>query len=122
LWDRAADLGCIAAHGTGTVYSDAMEMVAFRGAIPQNKPVFSVKGGIGHTLAAAGLVQILVTGRAMAEGKVPPTVGLSEPDESATGWATTAVRTIDRPSPALSTNSGFGGVNTAIILGGKGLQ
>ena len=64
----AGEIGLIAAHGTGTIYSDAMELTAFRERFGSARPVFSVKGGVGHTLAAAGLVQILVAGRAMVRG------------------------------------------------------
>ena len=81
------EIGLIAAHGTGTIYSDAMEMAAFREKFAAPRPVFSVKGGVGHTLAAAGLVQILVAGRAISRGQAPPTVGLANVDESAAGWA-----------------------------------
>lgn len=110
-------IGLIAAHGTGTLYSDAMEMVAFRAALQAPRPVFSVKGGIGHTLAAAGLAQILVAQRALALGIAPPTVGLGDPDDSAAGWASKSAVPLGNFPLALSTNSGFGGVNTAIVLG-----
>lgn len=113
---NASEISFIAAHGTATIYSDAMEMVAFRNAIQSPKPVFSIKGGIGHTLAAAGLVQVLVAGRALKTGQVPPTVGLSNPDPTADGWARTDVVHVCEPRLALSTNSGFGGVNTALLL------
>jgi 3-oxoacyl-[acyl-carrier-protein] synthase II len=115
---RSADeVALIAAHGTATPYSDAMEMVAFRAAMGRPRPVFSVKGGVGHTLAPAGLVQILVAGRAMSLGLAPPTVGLTSPDAGAAGWVHgQAAPFVGRL--ALSTNSGFGGVNTAILLGG----
>ncbi len=113
-----ADVAFIAAHGTATLYSDAMELVAFRAAFGDPKPIFSVKGGVGHTLAAAGLVQILVAAEAMRLGIVPPTVGLSTPDDAAIGWARPSSFALSRtPSLALSTNSGFGGVNTAVLLG-----
>jgi 3-oxoacyl-[acyl-carrier-protein] synthase II len=110
----------IAAHGTATIYSDAMELVAFRRALGMPRPIFSVKGAVGHTLAAAGLVQILVTGRALALGVIPPTVGLQTPDPCAAGWAHNEPVPIAGAQRALSTNSGFGGVNTAIILGRGG--
>ncbi|MGD0388021.1 MAG: beta-ketoacyl synthase N-terminal-like domain-containing protein [Tepidisphaeraceae bacterium] len=114
----ADEVALIAAHGTATSYSDAMEMVAFRAAMGRPRPVFSVKGGVGHTLAPAGLVQILVAGRAMALGVAPPTVGLTSPDDAAAGWVHgDAAPIVGRL--ALSTNSGFGGVNTAILLGGE---
>jgi 3-oxoacyl-[acyl-carrier-protein] synthase II len=112
-----ADITFVAAHGTATVYSDAMELVAFRGAIPSPVPIFSIKGGTGHTLGAAGLVQILISARALSRGQVPPTVGLSNPDAAAAEWVHTSPFNLNNPSIALSTNSGFGGVNTAIVLG-----
>jgi 3-oxoacyl-[acyl-carrier-protein] synthase II len=107
----------IAAHGTATAYSDAMELVAFGGAVPHPVPVFSIKGGTGHTLGAAGLVQILVSARALSRGQVPPTVGMTEPDAPAAGWVHSSAVRLNDPRVALSTNSGFGGVNTAIVLG-----
>jgi 3-oxoacyl-[acyl-carrier-protein] synthase II len=119
----ANDVSLIAAHGTATLFSDAMEILAFRGAMRGPKPVFSVKGGVGHTLGAAGLVQILVANRAMAQGLVPPTVGMSMPDPGAAGWVDNrpvALSTANGTAHlALSTNSGFGGVNTAVLLEGR---
>ena len=111
------DICLIAAHGTGTVYSDAMEMVAFQRGFPASLPVFSIKGGVGHTLAAAGLVQILVAGRAISSGHAPPTVGLEHVDGVAAGWARNSPADLGAARVALSTNSGFGGVNTALVLG-----
>ena len=55
-------------------------MTAFREKFSAPRPVFSVKGGVGHTLAAAGLVQILVAGRAISRGQAPPTMGLAKVD------------------------------------------
>jgi 3-oxoacyl-(acyl-carrier-protein) synthase len=118
----AEDIDLIAAHGTATVYSDAMEMAAFRASVRRPVPVFSVKGGVGHTLGAAGLVQVLVAARALALGVVPPNVGLQEPEEAASGWASgqaVPLPAVGRRWAALSTNSGFGGVNTALLLEGR---
>ncbi len=118
----ARDIDLIAAHGTATVFSDAMEMAAFRASLPGPVPVFSVKGGVGHTLGAAGLIQILIAARAMALGVAPPTVGLHVPEDAAAGWASGQALTLaaaGRRRLALSTNSGFGGVNTALLLEGR---
>jgi 3-oxoacyl-[acyl-carrier-protein] synthase II len=112
-----SEIAFVAAHGTATIYSDAMELVAFRRAMETPRPIFSVKGAVGHTLAAAGLVQILVAGRALSRGIIPPTVGLETPEASAVGWAHAEAVTLLAAEKALSTNSGFGGVNTAIVLG-----
>jgi len=115
---NAADVDLIAAHGTATVYSDAMEMIAFRHAMGAPRPTFSIKGGVGHTLAAAGLVQVLVAARAMELGVVPPTVGLTSPEPAAAGWVFGVPVPLKKSRLTLSTNSGFGGVNTAVLLGG----
>ncbi len=118
----AVDVGVIAAHGTATVYSDAMEMTGFRASVPEPRPVFSIKGAIGHTLAAAGLTQILVAKRALEQGIAPPTVGCESADDAAMGWASSKAMPLANAGVALSTNSGFGGVNTAILLAKGGRQ
>ncbi len=112
------DVGLISAHGTGTVYNDQMEMRAFREVFNnRERPVYSIKGGIGHTLGTAGLVEMIIALRALRERIVPPTVNLKDVDDDARGWAS------DRPQPvrehalALVTNAGFSGVNTALVLG-----
>ena len=45
------EIGCISAHGTGTVYNDSMEMKAFKKVFSNRKvPTYSIKGGTGHTM------------------------------------------------------------------------
>ena len=111
------DVGFIAAHGTGTVYNDAMEMRAFR-AVFQNheRPVYSIKGGIGHTMGAAGLVEMIIAMRALRERTVPPTVNLKEPDDDARGWVSDCRQSVREQAFAIVTNAGFSGVNTALTL------
>jgi 3-oxoacyl-[acyl-carrier-protein] synthase II len=115
----APDIAFIAAHGTATIFSDAMELLAMSATMDRPKPIFSIKGGTGHTLAAAGLMQILVAARALSLGVVPPTVGLRAADPAAAGWVHDRPLDITAGRVALSTNSGFGGVNTAVILSGR---
>jgi len=111
------DVGFIAAHGTGTVYNDQMEMRAFRSLFPDGpRPVYSIKGGIGHTMGAAGLVEMLIAQRALREGTAPPTVNLKEVDDDARGWASNQQQPVRKKTMALVTNAGFSGVNTALVL------
>ena len=107
-------IGLIGAHGTGTRYNDEMEMRAFR-ALFAPVPVHSVKGAIGHTMGAAGLVEALVALRALHAGVAPPTVNLVEADDDAAGWVAAAPREVTA-RVALLTNAGFGGVNSALVL------
>jgi 3-oxoacyl-[acyl-carrier-protein] synthase II len=110
-------IGFVSAHGTGTPFNDAMEMRAFRAVFKDRKlPVYSVKGGIGHTMGAAGLVDMIVAQKALEAGVVPPTVNLVEADDDAAGWVSARPRPAGASRAALVTNAGFGGVNTALVI------
>jgi len=113
---RAEEVGSISAHGTGTVYNDSMEMKAFKSVFQgRSLPTYSVKGGIGHTMGTAGLVDILVAIKTLSEELVPPTVNLREVDDEAVGWVLPEARAFDG-ALTISTNSGFAGVNCAVVL------
>ena len=114
---KAEEIAAVNAHGTGTVYNDRMELNAFRKVFGQRRmPLYSVKGAIGHTLGAAGGIDVALGLKTLAAQTVPPTVGLEAPMEG-------AVSLVSRePQPfsgdcLLTTNSGFGGINAALILG-----
>lgn len=107
--------GAVNAHGTGTSYNDAMEMVAFRELWQNKVPFHSVKGGIGHCLGAAGVIEAAVAVRSLQAGKIPPTVGLTYPEAGAEDICGDRVQELLNPS-ILSTNSGFGGINAALLL------
>jgi 3-oxoacyl-[acyl-carrier-protein] synthase II len=110
-------VGFISAHGTGTPYNDAMEMRAFKTVFEgRNVPVYSLKGGIGHTMGAAGLVEMIIAHKALREQVVPPTVNLSEVDEDAREWASPYPQAVRPGMFAIVTNAGFGGANTALLL------
>jgi 3-oxoacyl-[acyl-carrier-protein] synthase II len=110
------EIAAISAHGTATPYNDSMELTAFRAVFGErNIPVNSIKGSIGHTLGAAGGIEVALGLKSLAKKVLPPTVGLLEPEEAGQGWLSAAAQPI-AGSYLLSTNSGFGGVNAAIVL------
>jgi 3-oxoacyl-[acyl-carrier-protein] synthase II len=114
---KAEQISAISAHGTGTIYNDHMELTAFRRIFGERKvPIYSVKGAIGHSLGAAGGIEVTFGLKTLSEKTAPPTVGLVNPMDGARGLVS--------PEPAsiggdylLTTNSGFGGINAALILG-----
>ena len=112
----AEQIAAISAHGTATPYNDQMELTAF-GAIFGERavPMHSVKGSIGHTLGAAGGIEVALGLKCLEKGKLPATVGLREPEEAGERFLSRSVQPIEG-SYLLSTNSGFGGVNAAVIL------
>ncbi len=111
------DFGSISAHGTGTLYNDSMELKAFKQVFTDGPvPVYSIKGSVGHTMGAAGLVEMILAFRSLQEQVIPPSAHLAEVDPEAVGWVSReAVSGVARRA-VLSTNSGFGGVNAALVL------
>jgi 3-oxoacyl-[acyl-carrier-protein] synthase II len=114
---NADEIAAVCAHGTGTVYNDLMELNAFEQIFGNRQlPIFSIKGSIGHTLGAAGGIEAAVGLRTLGEQTTPPTVGFSNPERGAKN------KVSFKPLPfsgdcLLTTNSGFGGINAALILG-----
>ena len=110
-------IGFISAHGTGTVYNDAMEMRAFHSVFKDKKiPVYSIKGGIGHTMGAAGIIETIIAMRSLKERNIPPTVNLKDADEDARGWVSPEPCQADERKMALLTNAGFSGINAALVV------
>ena len=79
-------------------------------------PVYSVKGSLGHTMRATGLVQMMVALKSMERQVVPPSANLHEVDPEAVGWVSKHAVKVEGMNAVLSTNSGFGGVNAALVL------
>src|SRR5262249_20207358 len=112
----ARDIDFISAHGTGTVYNDAMEARALQAAGVAHAPVQGIKGAIGHTLGAAGALEAILCVRVLETGLIPPTAGCHDVDPELHLDVVT-----DKPRAAivrraLSTSSGFGGLNAALVL------
>lgn len=105
----------ISAHGTGTLYNDEMESIAFERLGLSSVPVNSLKGYFGHTLGAAGIIEVIVCLMSIEEQRLYKSVGYSECGTSVTlnlltENRKTAVTTV------LKTASGFGGGNASLLL------
>jgi 3-oxoacyl-(acyl-carrier-protein) synthase len=75
----AEDVGYINAHGTGTEQNDRNELTAISkvfGNSPQDLKVSSIKGMVGHTINAAGGLELATTLLAMRDGYAPSTRNL----------------------------------------------
>ena len=118
---RPDEVGFVSAHGTATQFNDLMESKAlalvFGARVP---PVNSIKSALGHTLGAAAALEALACVRTLETGLVPPTPGLDELDpEIALDVVRGAARRVS-PRVVLSTASGFGGTNAAVVLSASG--
>jgi 3-oxoacyl-[acyl-carrier-protein] synthase-1/3-oxoacyl-[acyl-carrier-protein] synthase II len=111
-------IGLVSAHGTATRQNDNAEAKAIFEALANNAggfpPVHSLKGGTGHTLGAAGALEVAGALVALDAGVAPASFG--------TGAAESGVRVLDRVEACsvrsvLKLSSAFGGANAALVLG-----
>jgi 3-oxoacyl-[acyl-carrier-protein] synthase II len=110
-----SDVDYVNAHGTGTPVGDVAEARAIQrvlGAVP----VSSIKGAVGHTIAAAGAVEAAACIAALQGGWMPGTTGLLSPDPGCPVTALTTPVTA-QAQVMLSNSFGFGGQNCTLLLG-----
>ena len=113
------DVGYVNAHGTGTVLNDQAESEAMRivfGNRLKDVPVSSTKPIHGHTIGAAGAVELIVTVMALREQILPPTINWLETDPKCD---VDPVPNVARPasfSAAISNSFAFGGINASLVV------
>ncbi|MDR0872976.1 MAG: hypothetical protein LBN27_05850, partial [Prevotellaceae bacterium] len=73
-----SQIAFINAHGTATPYNDAMETQAIARAGLQDVPVNSLKPFFGHTLGAAGVLESIISMRALSEKLILKSLNFSE--------------------------------------------
>ncbi|MCE7041531.1 beta-ketoacyl synthase N-terminal-like domain-containing protein [Dyadobacter sp. CY312] len=110
-----ADIDFISAHGTGTLYNDEMESIAFDRLGLVDVPLNSLKGYFGHTLGAAGVLETAVSIQSMRNGLLLKSMGYIEKGTSVAlnvieESKNTQIRTV------LKTASGFGGGNASLLI------
>ena len=116
---KADDIAFINAHGTGTQDNDRVESFVLRDIFPET-PFLSTKGYTGHALGAAGAIEAVLTVACLESGKVPGCAGFNNPDPD---LKISPLKTVTGVSGhiAMSQSLAFGGSNSALILGGRGL-
>jgi 3-oxoacyl-[acyl-carrier-protein] synthase II len=114
-----AAIGYINAHGTSTQVNDRVETLAIKqvfGDGAYQVPVSSSKSMLGHLIAAAGAVELIISTRALLDGVLPPTINYEFPDpECDLDYIPNQARE-QRADHALSNSFGFGGQNISLIV------
>ncbi|HVK54650.1 MAG TPA: beta-ketoacyl-[acyl-carrier-protein] synthase family protein [Burkholderiales bacterium] len=113
-------VGYINAHGTGTQLNDVAEAQAICGAFGRHTdslPVSSIKGAVGHLMAASGAIELAACLMPFQRNLLPGTAHHREKDPLC------EINVIgEQPIEAniditLSNSFGFGGQNASVILG-----
>jgi 3-oxoacyl-[acyl-carrier-protein] synthase-1 len=111
-----SDIDFISAHGTATIYNDEMEANAIGLAGLQAVPLNSLKGYYGHTLGAAGLIEVVVSIQSLKKDLMIPTPGFEELGVTSPVNVCASPMCINADN-FLKTASGFGGCNAAVVIG-----
>ncbi|MGA2818904.1 MAG: beta-ketoacyl-[acyl-carrier-protein] synthase family protein [Xanthobacteraceae bacterium] len=114
------DIDYVNAHGTGTILNDKGETAALRkafGASAERLAISSSKGVLGHSLGAAGALELAATALALHHQIIPPTANFEEADPDCD---LDFVPNVARDAPiqnAMSSSFAFGGLNAVLVLG-----
>jgi 3-oxoacyl-[acyl-carrier-protein] synthase II len=109
----------INAHGTSTEANDIGETRAIKSIFGERAyqiPVSSIKSMIGHTLGAAGAIELISTILAIERGFVPPTINQEVPDPQCDLDYVPNESREHIVNEALSNSFGFGGNNSSILV------
>ena len=115
------EIGMIVAHGSGTRQGDLSEALALRSvfgdAVP---PVTAFKWAFGHTLAAAGALDLVLAILALHAGCAPGIATLRELDADCAGLPASPDTRPACGDCALVLARGFAGLNVALVVQAPG--
>lgn len=116
---KPEEVGYINAHGTSTPANDRNETAAIKDAFGDSAytmNISSTKGATGHGLGAAGGIEGVILALSIAEGVVPPTINLDNPDPALDLNYTPNEMVKREIEVGMSSSLGFGGHNAVIAM------
>jgi 3-oxoacyl-[acyl-carrier-protein] synthase II len=113
------EVAYVNAHGTGTVANDESESRAYATVFGEYLPrvaLSSSKHILGHTLGAAGVIEAVLTVEGLRRSRPLPAAAIADPlPELAASLEHSRVAHVAGRA-FVSTNSGFGGANAALVF------
>jgi 3-oxoacyl-[acyl-carrier-protein] synthase II len=110
------DVDLVSAHATATKMGDIIEAQAIDAVFGNHPYVVGLKGYMGHTMAACGSIETILSLYMMQEGFIAPTLNLEEIDERC-AMIKHVQKLIEHPVKiAAIQNFAFGGVNTILLI------
>jgi len=118
---KPEDIDYMNLHGTGTMLNDAMESIAVSSIFPSTLPVSSTKSLTGHTLGAAGALELSFCCLALSckntEKFLPPHLwdNVFDPELPQLNFVSKGTKS-NRLKRCISNSFAFGGYNSSIIV------
>lgn len=116
----AGDIDYINAHGTSTIQNDLVETIAIKrvfGERAAQVPVSSNKSMLGHTIAAAGAIECILSLIGINRSMILPTINYEFRDpKCGLDYVPNEAR-LKKHSRVLSNSFGFGGQNACLCIG-----
>jgi len=115
----ADELAYINSHGSSTPPNETAETAAYKavfGERARHIPISATKSMIGHTQGAASAIETIVTALVLERQVIPPTINQEEPDPRCDLDYVPNVAREAAVNVALTHSSGFGGVNSVLVL------
>lgn len=116
---KPEEVDYINAHGTSTHLNDAIETKAIKATFGEHAKklmVSSTKGNTGHLLGGAGVLEAIISIKAINDSLIPPTINYKVKDEECDlDIVPNEPRKADI-KVAMSNSLGFGGHNATIIV------
>jgi minimal PKS ketosynthase (KS/KS alpha) len=115
----SADIDYINAHGSGTKQNDRHETAAYKRSLGERAyeiPISSIKSMVGHSLGGIGAIEMAACALVIDRGVIPPTANWENADPECDLDYTPNVARRATVDVALSTGSGFGGFQSAMIF------
>ena len=113
---NSEEVDLVSAHATATKMGDIIEAQAINNVFGNHPYVVGLKGYMGHTMAACGSIETILSLYMMQEGFIAPTLNLEEVDERC-AMIKHVQKIIQHPvKTAAIQNFAFGGVNTILLI------
>jgi 3-oxoacyl-[acyl-carrier-protein] synthase II len=112
-----SDIDHVNAHGTSTPLNDRAEGEAISTVFgPGRPPVTSIKGYLGHSLAAAGALEAVVSVLTLQHQLIPPTLGTATVDPDIDVDVVLGAARPHEIRNVISNSFGFGGHNGCLAI------
>lgn len=116
---QPGDVDHINAHGTSTVINDRSETLAIKKVFGERAyriPITANKSMLGHSIAGAGAIELIISVLTIRNGMIPPTINYQVKDPDCDLDYVPNEKRICEVKTVLSNSFAFGGQNASLVV------